>query len=151
MSEHILHRGHARNAKGRNKYSDGGIWTTELTEEIIRMCRERLSAGQIAKALHMTRNQVIGKLNRLGFKLNSRARKPPSIPEPSPSEIETLNVPLSQMPDRGACKFIEFEPIYDALCCGLPVAVSGASYCRGHMRVCYQPMKSKPPAVTVEA
>lgn len=42
-------------------------WTEERTESLVTLWRDGLSASQIAKRLrHITRNAVIGKLNRLG-------------------------------------------------------------------------------------
>lgn len=42
------------------------VWTPELSEECERLYRSGMSAGAVAKFLGLTRNQVIGRLDRKG-------------------------------------------------------------------------------------
>ncbi|MBR1374277.1 global cell cycle regulator GcrA-like protein [bacterium] len=41
------------------------IWTDEVVEELKKMWDRGMTTGQIAKALHVTKNSIIGKVHRL--------------------------------------------------------------------------------------
>jgi GcrA cell cycle regulator len=44
-------------------------WSPELAEELRRLVALKMSAGQIAERLHVTRNSVVGKCHRLKMRL----------------------------------------------------------------------------------
>ena len=41
------------------------IWTDEVVEELKKMWDRGMTTGQIAKALNVTKNSIIGKVHRL--------------------------------------------------------------------------------------
>lgn len=45
------------------------VWTRAQEERLSRLCADRLTSSQIADRLGVTRNAVIGKLRRMGFRL----------------------------------------------------------------------------------
>lgn len=138
-------------------------WTPERCNILRAMYAEGLSGGQIAMELKITRNAVIGKVNRLGltrdFHASPQARGPKAQPkhrpqkrvswkpsirlpqiEPDPEPVDVGNNP----PLRGAgvalldlrqgqCRW----PYGDGpfVFCGRP---TDGIYCAGHMRMAYQ-------------
>ena len=84
-----------------------------------------LTFRQIAKALGMTKNQVIGKAHRLGM-IGKNA--PRNVPPPS----------VVLFPDRGHCVYPIGDPGDDGFhFCGAAIR-DGSPYCADHHRICYQ-------------
>lgn len=85
------------------------IWTDEAVEELKRMWDRGMTTGQIAKALNVTKNSIIGKVHRLCLtarpspikkvptksepKTTSRAEKAPKAPK---EEAKPVNIPAPQ-------------------------------------------------------
>jgi len=51
-------------------------WTPEMNEALVRLCNEGLSARQIGQKMRVSRNSVIGKVNRAGQQIGARLRLP---------------------------------------------------------------------------
>jgi GcrA cell cycle regulator len=143
-------------------------WTVERELTVRRLWKQGWSASQIAGELgHATRNAVIGKLNRLGLKANSRLpgaqitapaprsnrrpdgfrRKPlPKAPRILPPQPEPeVMAPISR--SEAACSFSELGKDMCRYPFGDPrdadFAFCGrftkSTYCSGHRRLCYTP------------
>src|SRR5262249_23032066 len=141
-------------------------WTAERVE-LLKSCLDAgLSCGQIAREIGVSRNAVIGKINRLQLpRCNSvvarQARRkpvPPTRPpgivtqhhilmalraEPQPA-AEEVRVPgayrcsLMELND-GKCRWPINEPGAANFCfCGNE-AVESLPYCAAHARIAYQP------------
>ena len=50
-------------------------WSAALIQKMTRLADQEMSAAEIAKALGLTRGQVLGKMSRLGLKTKSRRKK----------------------------------------------------------------------------
>src|ERR1700732_2250739 len=50
-------------------------WSAALIRKVTRLADQEMSATQIAKALGLTRGQVLGKMHRLGLKTKTSPRK----------------------------------------------------------------------------
>jgi predicted ArsR family transcriptional regulator len=50
-------------------------WSAELIRKMAKLADQEMSAAQIAKALGLTRGQVLGKMHRLGLKTKTSPRK----------------------------------------------------------------------------
>lgn len=62
------------------------LWTEERVSQLERWCAESLSAGQIAAMFDcgFTRNAIIGKVHRMGLKLNmARGKKATDVVQPN--------------------------------------------------------------------
>ena len=85
------------------------------------------SSGEIAAALGVTRNMVIGVLARQGL-IGDRLKPLPEKPAPHP---------LTALKANG-CRWPEGEPgMADFRYCGLPVRSPGESWCATHRRRVY--------------
>jgi GcrA cell cycle regulator len=144
---------------GRNKRPS--IWSPELTNAVLEHWRARKSGGLIAKDLHLTRNQVMGKLARLGairmkrrqmphqtlpaFRPVFRRRRdevvplrPAPLPMPSDASLRSFNTvsgPSYALADLHSndCRWPIGDPREEGFCyCAAPVWADGAVYCVHH-------------------
>ena len=140
----------------------GGTWTSERVELLRGYVSAGLTCMQIAQEIGVSRNAVIGKLNRLRLKGPPRARsrdRRGASPPGAFSQRRVLRAIFDQMPFVAAatevaivsanpCTLAELTchtcrwPIGDADAkalsfCGNAV-VSGLSYCAGHARMAYR-------------
>ncbi len=138
-------------------------WDDALVETVTKLRNEGLSASQIASQVGLTRNAVIGKMNRIGVpsphhnrpRLTpeqkkqrdraryaarsatrpSRKRTPKFLSEPLARQT-ILAIPESEwVPflDNTGCRAIMHDD--DKRCCGRPIAYR--SYCAGHAAIYY--------------
>jgi GcrA cell cycle regulator len=139
------------------------IWTTERTEQLKIHFEAGLSCRQIASQIGVTRNAVIGKLNRLGL---SRGRGAAGAPERTgprtrrrgaltqrhilqavfaeapPPAVEELVASAERCTllelAAGKCRWPLTDPdAKDFFFCGNR-SVAGLSYCAGHARLAYR-------------
>jgi GcrA cell cycle regulator len=142
----------------------GGTWTTERVEMLRNYVNAGLTCWQIAQEIGVTRNAVIGKLNRLGLKGPQAARlRGPRSMQPRPSRAfsqrQILHTIYADTPfaaeatepaivSTNPCTLIELTgctcrwPLGDADAkdfsfCGNPV-VASFPYCAGHVRMAYR-------------
>jgi hypothetical protein len=139
-------------------------WTDALVDEVIRLWLDKKSARDIsniflARGLNVTRNSVIGKVNRLGLQRAKVTKLPPMPRTPTPMrqaqprkpkpalqrpavkfvpqvvEINSLRLPLLDL-ELGQCRFecTDADSAADYLFCGLPV-VECSSYCPAHKAI----------------
>ncbi len=146
----------------------GTTWTRERVEQLKILTEEGLSCAQIGRRLGVSRNAVIGKLNRLGL---SRGRKPAAPRAPSalsttsrlrrpgiiaqrqilraiyaeaPPAAEAATIVVGERCSlldlaKGKCRWPLSDPgESDFSFCG-NAAVSGLPYCAGHARLAYRP------------
>ncbi len=153
--------------KGNATERPGTTWTQERVERLRILVDEGLSCAQIARKLDVSRNAIIGKLNRLGLargrtKVVPRPSAPPTgAPRPGRPDILTrrkiLRAVHAAPPTAGEativhverCSLLELakdkcrwplsgsEPS-DFLFCGNAV-VPSLPYCRAHARLAYRP------------
>ena len=149
------------------KESTRGAWTPERVELLKTYASAGFTCMQIAREIGVTRNAVIGKLNRLGLTRRPRAARPHE-PNGAPNgarerqprlltQRRILRAVYAQLPPLAATETIASEapctlleltrdtcrwPIGDAAAkdfsfCG-NAAVAGLSYCAGHARMAYR-------------
>lgn len=138
------------------------LWTTERVDLLRRHFEAGLTCRQIANAIGVTRNAVIGKIHRLGLSRPRSARAPaertgprmrrpgiltqrwilravfaeaPSLAEAPVESLERCSlIELGQ----GRCRWPIDEPGAASFSfCGNR-SVSGLSYCAGHARIAYR-------------
>jgi len=128
-------------------------WTDEATETAISLWEKGCSAGVIALHLNgkFTRNAIMGKLFRLGYKREATQKVRPlrvTIPKPKPKPpvinvdppVKTENgyITLADLKD-GMCKWPIGDPQHDDFhFCGRP-SVEHRPYCEGHRAAAYRP------------
>lgn len=140
------------------------------TEELERLFAEGLAPRQIAEAMGVTKNVIIGRAHRIGlswverdaalrksepkpkklkpkqpFRLGPdprRVRLPPEFITPTVVDTPPLGIPFYQL-RRSQCKWFVDEGGYQAPCCGHPVK-AGSAYCLSHHRVVYVPPPKRP-------
>lgn len=140
------------------------MWTEARFAEAKQLWIAGLSGSEIAKQLGgVTRNAVIGMLNRRGLAARNtparptRAKSPPRPRQAAPvfraprfkeeravvkvAAVEPLNVPfLDNGP--GMCSAITDTTQWEQRCCGHPVDARGP-YCAAHRAIFYTPAKAK--------
>jgi len=139
----------------------GRTWTAERLAQLKSCFAAGLSCSQIADEIGVSRNAVIGKLNRLQLVRRKRAPAPPRRRKPALrlvtqheilSALRAAPAPVPEevlVPDECRCSLVELSegkcrwPISDpgrrdfGFCGGK--AVSGLPYCAAHARIAYQP------------
>ncbi|WP_024516802.1 GcrA family cell cycle regulator [Bradyrhizobium sp. Tv2a-2] len=127
-------------------------WTDEIIEELKHLFIERrFSKGAVARffseklGIEVTRNAIVGKLNRLGIKREGVtqfcAERKPRLFQPKPSRqpfvpqvvvTEPRMVPFAELGD-GECQYecTNADGVGDWLFCGNPCK-SGSAFCRKH-------------------
>ena len=152
----------------------GGTWTPERVEQLKILTDAGLSCAQVARRLGVSRNAVIGKLNRLGL---SRGR-PPAAARPATAQSaaprlrrpgimaqrQILRAVYAEAPPpaqdvtiagaercslldlaKGKCRWPISDPgAADFAFCG-NAAVHGLPYCTGHARLAYRLPAARPP------
>jgi GcrA cell cycle regulator len=159
--------GHRLPRKAANTIAHGATWTSERVEQLKGCIGAGLTCSQIAAEIGVTRNAVIGKMNRLGLSRpkDVLARKPEpkraagrsrnvtrlftqhrifvELPPAPPAQSETTSIHNG----RG-CSFLELSPgkcrwpisepgAADFCFCG-NAQVEGLPYCVGHARIAYK-------------
>lgn len=152
---------------GGNKTAHHG-WTAERTDELEKLVALGLSGSQIAEKMGLSRNQVVGRSHRCGFKLSGGAaqetrvlsnvairpkkRKPaPTFklvegvvkpPKPALDLSRVYNgetVPFDKTDTYHGCKFIvSAEATGDAPTCAAR-ALPGTSWCAHHRKAVFVP------------
>ena len=148
------------------------VWSDELCDELRRLHRLKFSGGAIAARLGLTRNQVIGKLFRLGIKGHEApqhrvARVKSERPVNRRPKLKivaggggSMRVIKTSEADVAPLRRIEIEPRHIAFAglqrsdcrypygtgpytyCGHPRA-DGSSYCAGHHALCWMPVRAR--------
>lgn len=146
------------------------VWTADRVEQLCDLYREGLSSSQSARVLGVSRNAVIGKVDRLvdagvlvrrtivgrfkpGPSMPKHARKfnpaytekaPPTLPEPEvlePFLIDGKPVTIRTCNDR-TCRWPMSEASADMVMCGRPPK-KGSHYCDDHFSASYQPQQNQ--------
>jgi len=163
-SNMIAHPATATSATGTSAARPSATWTSERVEQLKGCINAGLSCSQIAAEIGVTRNAVIGKLNRLGLSrprtcsaratakarrlapqkrhANSHAASDSHEASPRASGRETF------IPSGHGCSLLELSPgkcrwpiseqrAEEFLFCGNN-QVEGLSYCVGHARMAYK-------------
>jgi len=147
--------------------TSNATWTPERIEQL-RSCVSRgMTCSQIAAAIGVSRNAVIGKIHRLGISSGrpagapARANCPPRARHPrGPTQRRLLRLAYAQAPldailsdvvvislhpctlvdiDRHQCRWPIGDPATpNFLFCGND-AIRGFAYCVGHARLAYRP------------
>ena len=82
------------------------VWTDEAVEELKRMWDRGMTTGQIAKALNVTKNSIIGKVHRLCLTARpSPIKKTDAVEENKKSvtpqkAVKEKNKPTKETPDK---------------------------------------------------
>ncbi|HXX07527.1 MAG TPA: GcrA family cell cycle regulator [Pseudolabrys sp.] len=142
-------------------------WTTLRIEQLKSGVIAGLSCAQIANEIGVSRNAVIGKVNRLGL---SRGRNP-AAPRPrrerSIPRVLTQRLALralftsepiaADVVSAEPCSLLNLAPhkcrwpingvdTVDFIFCG-NTTVDGMSYCAGHARIAYRVSSNRPQAI----
>lgn len=140
------------------------VWTEERIEDLKRLVAAGGSAAEIAAALHLSRNAVIGKVARLGLVLKgARANKtmrkrpaerqapavkqqaPPTVPAKAPEQLDLVEwiasapAPVEYLKlTKDQCRALLDGRGNDGLplSCGRSTE-AGVSYCAAHARIFY--------------
>jgi GcrA cell cycle regulator len=67
------------------------VWTEETVEELKKMWDKGMTTGQIAKALNVTKNSIIGKVHRLCLTARPSPIKKSSIPKTETEDKKTAS------------------------------------------------------------
>ena len=147
-------------------WSNAMIWTDEVVDELRKMWDKGMTTGQIAKALNVTKNSIIGKVHRLCLTARpSPIKKAPAKTEkkPAPTKttnrttakdtkdapiaaapiaekaepiVEETNIPLVKL-DNHTCRWPLGDPRDDDFCfCGKRIK-TGQTYCEEHAAIAY--------------
>lgn len=133
-------------------------WTDDRINTLARMWKEGASAGQIGRALGITRNAAMGKINRLHITRSdegieearsavrrimlTRQRPRQSFPEIE-DEMSTEAVPLEDLRNHH-CRWPIGDPRADGFgFCGKRTK-AGASYCADHAKVAFTTGEKRP-------
>lgn len=142
------------------------VWTDEVVEELRKMWDRGMTTGQIAKALNVTKNSIIGKVHRLCLtarpspikKSSTKTEKKPASAaktatkslkvtpeevvvntptiEKAESCVEETNIPLVKL-DNHTCRWPLGDPRDDDFCfCGKRIK-TGQTYCEEHAAIAY--------------
>jgi GcrA cell cycle regulator len=131
-------------------------WTPEQTERLKGLWASGMSARECAELLGVTRNAVIGRVNRIGMPPRERkttikstaalkpARRHPfastapikALPPLATGPVEPLNIAFLEL-GPGQCRFAYGEHAPFTFC-GQPQR-DESSYCTAHHRLCYAP------------
>jgi GcrA cell cycle regulator len=139
----------------------GKTWTTERVD-LLRSCVSAgLSCGQIAHEIGVSRNAVIGKINRLGLSRGRRAAAPRTRTRAGVRRPQVLTQRLAlralfasepvadDVVSTEPCSLLNLAPCKcrwpitagstaEFTFCG-NITVDGMSYCAGHARMAYRP------------
>lgn len=152
-------------APPRASRSFSATWTAERVEQLKAGVNAGLSCSQIACDLGVSRNAVIGKLNRLGLARGRiaaarrterigapRVRRPSIMTQrqmlsavyaeapPATEEVSVVSVARCSLLElaHGTCRWPISDPdAADFSFCG-NTAVAGLPYCAGHVRMAYR-------------
>ena len=151
----------------KNIPSGNATWTPERIERLRACVGNGMTCSQIAAAIGVSRNAVIGKIHRLGLSSGrpagapARANCPPRARHPrGPTQRRLLRLAYAQAPldaimsdmvviSLHPCSLVDIDhhqcrwPIGDPatpnfLFCGND-AIRGFTYCLGHARMAYRP------------
>jgi GcrA cell cycle regulator len=129
-------------------------WRPEIVARLETLVAKKLTIGQIAIAMHMNRNEIAGKMYRLGLKSLSgqdhglrngaqykteRQQAPVTAP-PLLEVIESLASPPSDRKDRygnQGCQWPLGDPKTDEFRFCLDTRVHSKPYCPDHCRAAY--------------
>jgi len=146
--------------------ASSATWTSERIEQLRSCVESGMTCSQIAAAIGVSRNAVIGKIHRLGLSsgrpagAGSRANCPPRVRHPrGPTQRRLLRLAYARAPldeilsnmvviSTHPCSLIDIDahqcrsPIGDPastnfLFCGND-AIAGFTYCVGHARMAYR-------------
>src|SRR6476660_3908002 len=117
-------------------------WTTERVAMLRSFFNAGLSCAQIAQEIGVSRNAVIGKMNRLGLSRGRRtaAAGTPRAASPRRPHVLTQRLALNSLFNLTArkCRWpIGSVGTPDFTFCGNGTA-DGVSYCTGHARMAYR-------------
>jgi GcrA cell cycle regulator len=159
-STNIAHGATANSAIGTSAAGNSNTWTSARVEQLKSCISAGYSCSQIAVEIGVTRNAVIGKMNRLGLSrpkvvaAKAPERKgdawrprpltqhqilmelPPAPPTPEDA-ISLFKCSLLEL-SPGKCRWPLSEPGTETFCfCGNR-QVEGLPYCVGHARIAYK-------------
>jgi GcrA cell cycle regulator len=149
-------------------------WTEELKSDLVKLYEDGLSSSQIAAALRcdVTRNAVIGKINRMGltrstgYENKAPYKRPPRAYKPRPKPVKLFTVRNIFNPEEAAMlRCVEIIPLHKSLAdlalndcrwpygdgpfthCGHPQH-EGSSYCGSHFYLSIGPGTASEKAAT---
>jgi GcrA cell cycle regulator len=133
-------------------------WDQESEGRLLEMVNEgKLSCREIGKILHVTRNAIIGKLHRMGYKRDAQVKSklmarprearvikktiaPAPIvlsPEPQPVKYTTARKAVEAL-EKDSCRWPIGDPMGDFAFC-MQQKVDGLPYCKDHLKKAYVP------------
>lgn len=86
------------------------IWTDEAVEELKKMWDKGMTTGQIAKALNVTKNSIIGKVHRLCLTARPSPIKRSSTPKADKKAEKTEKTAKTTKTTKSVCKTPKEEP-----------------------------------------
>jgi len=145
-------------------------WTVQRIEQLKSGVIAGLSCAQIASEIGVSRNAVIGKINRLGLSRGRNPAAPRSHREFSNRRPQVLTQRLAlkalfalepiaeDVVSSEPCSLLNLAPrkcrwpisgagTVDFIFCG-NTTVDGMSYCAGHARIAYRTPSNRPQAIS---
>lgn len=125
----------------------GNPWTEEETAKLIEMVKADATNSQISAVIGRNKNQITGKLNRLGL-LGIRAHRYPENlkdgyvrkPRPKRVKVEAPIVRFARPSDSvwrpKTCQYPVAGQRAPYTLCGAAITPDGRPYCDEHYRVC---------------
>lgn len=125
-------------------------WTESKVEDLKRFIEDKLSSGQAAREMRISRGAIMGKAYRLGLHFKSEAKTNSSTANlvlrrrkakrtfkmvPMAPEPDARNLTLLEL-ERNDCRYVVTDD-HPMLFCGHEKA-AGSSYCAHHAHVCWQ-------------
>jgi hypothetical protein len=114
------------------------IWTAELVDALTRAWNAGESVNAIASRMGLTRNQVLGKVHRLGLEQRGQ-----------PESLANRAARVQETAATGGCRWIEGNNFVERLkrgeqiYCGKTVATVGSPWCKEHHARVWVPVRRR--------
>lgn len=114
------------------------VYTKEQDDTIRRMRAENVPFSKIAERLGRTKNQIIGRANRLGLQKPNRSSFAKQVKAENAKPTRPIPLRRKAAPKGRQCQWIEGDPSADDTCKCRAWTVEGKPYCQEHLARAYR-------------